>query len=58
MTNEMMNLRRSGEEPGRGFVSRDMTSFAARRVTELEAGALTGAAHGEASVDRLVRRNG
>jgi hypothetical protein len=36
---------------------REMIGFAAERLMELEVGALPGAAHGERSPDRLVRRN-
>lgn len=35
-----------------------MIGFAARQLTTLEAGGLTGAAHGERSPDRPARRNG
>jgi hypothetical protein len=37
---------------------REMIAFAAERPMELEVGALTGAAHGEKSPNRLVQRNG
>ncbi len=58
MTNEMMNLRALVERsPDAGFL-RDMISFAARRVMELEVGDRTGAAPAEKSFDRLVQRNG
>ena len=39
-------------------ILRDMTAFAAQRLMELDVGALTGAAPGERSPDRLVQRNG
>ena len=37
---------------------REMIGYAAERLMELEVGALTGAAHGERSPDRLAWRNG
>jgi transposase-like protein len=35
-----------------------MISYGAQRLMELEVGGLTGAAHGQNSAERLVRRNG
>ena len=37
---------------------REMIGYAAERLMELEVGALTGAAHGERSPERLAWRNG
>ncbi len=37
---------------------REMIGFAAERLMELEVAGMTGAAHGELSPDRLMRRNG
>jgi transposase-like protein len=39
-------------------ILREMIGFAAQRLTELEVGGLTGAAHGKKSPDRLAMRNG
>jgi transposase-like protein len=35
-----------------------MIGYGAQRLIELEAGGLTGAAHGEKSAERVVQRNG
>jgi hypothetical protein len=58
MTNPMMNLCALVEKAPDANVLRKMIGFAAQRLMELEVGALTGAAAGEQSPDRLVQRNG
>ena len=58
MTNAMMNLRALVEKNPDADFLREMISFAAQRVMELEVGDRTGAAHGEKSLERLAQRNG
>lgn len=58
MTDEMMSLRGLLEKSADADVLREMIGFAAERLMELEVSALTGAAFGEKSGERLVQRNG
>lgn len=58
MTDEMMALRGMLEKGADADVLREMIGFAAQRLMELEVHALTGAAPGERSPDRLAQRNG
>ena len=58
MTDEMMSLQALLEKSSDTDLLREMIGFAAHRLMELEVEALTGAAHGERSADRLTHRNG
>jgi putative transposase len=59
MTNEMMNLQALLAKSADADFLREMISFAAERLMELEVGALTGAAHSERNpAGRLTQRNG
>jgi putative transposase len=58
MTDEMMALRGLMEKSADTDLLREMIGFAAERLMELEVGALTGAAYGEKSPERLAQRNG
>ena len=54
----MMDLRSLVEKAPDADFLREMIGFAAKRLMELEVGALTNAAWGEKSRERLVQRNG
>jgi transposase-like protein len=58
MTNPMMDLKSLVEKSPDADLLREMIGFAAERLMALEVGALTGAAYGEKSPERLAQRNG
>jgi len=58
MTDGMMSLRALIEKAPDADMLREMISFAAGRLMELEVGALAGAAYGEKDPERLAQRNG
>jgi len=53
-----MALRGLMEKSADASFLREMIGYGAQRLMELEVGALTGAAHGEKSPERLAQRNG
>ena len=58
MTEEMMSLRALLEKSSDADLLREMIGFTAHRLMELEVGGLTGAGHGERSLERINWRNG
>jgi putative transposase len=58
MTNDMIAVRELMEKSPDADFLREMISFAAQRLMELEVEAKTGAAWGEKSAERLAQRNG
>jgi len=58
MTDEMMSLRTLLEKTADADMVREMLSFGAQRLMELEIETLPGARHGERSGERINQRNG
>jgi putative transposase len=58
MTDENMDLRSLLEKTADTDLLREMISFSAQRLMELEVENLTGAPHGARAPDRLTHRNG
>jgi transposase-like protein len=58
MTDEMMDLQSLIEKSPDADFLREMIGFAAKRLMELEVGAIAGAAWGEKCAERLAQRNG
>ena len=58
MTDDRIALRELLEKSSDATFLREMISFAAERLMELETETLTGAAHGERAESRRVQRNG
>ncbi len=58
MTDDMMALRTLLEKSSDADLLREMIGFTAQRLMELEVQGLTGAGHGERSLERTNHRNG
>ena len=58
MTDETLNLKALIEKTPDADLLREMISFAAERLMDMEVSGLTNAAYGEKTPDRLVQRNG
>ena len=58
MTDTMMHMRSLVEQTPDADILRDVISFAAERLMEMEVGNLTGAGYGEKSPGHLVERTG
>jgi putative transposase len=58
MTDDSIALRKLLEKSANADLLREMITFAAERLMELEVHGVTGAAHGERSPGGLVQRNG